>query len=107
MTNRTITRADLTRALVEEVGLSRSGSAEALEEVLDEIAGCLAKGKPVKMHGFGAFTVRHKKKRMGRNPKTGEEVPILPRRVIKFHPSENLKLTVNQSSKTTMAALDD
>jgi integration host factor subunit alpha len=96
MANGTITRADLTRSPVEEVGLSRSDSAEALEEVLDEIAGCLVRGKAVKIHGFGAFSARHKKKRKERNPKTGEEVPILPRRVIKFHPSESLKLRINQ-----------
>jgi len=96
MTNKSITRADLTRALGEEVGLSRSDSALVLEEVLGEIVGCLAKGKTVKVHGFAAFTVRHKKKRMGRNPKTGEEVPIFPRKVVVFRPSQKLILRLQR-----------
>jgi integration host factor subunit alpha len=96
MTNGTITRADLIRALAEEIGLSRSDCAAILEEVLDEIAGCLVRGEPVKIYGFASFSVRHKKQRMGRNILTGEEVPILPRRVVKFRPSENLKFKVNQ-----------
>ena len=107
MPNGSITRADLVDALQKEVGLSRSNCMGMLGEVLDEIAGCLVKGEPVKIPGFASFSVRHKKQRMGRNPKTGEEAPILPRRVIKFSPSENLKLRVNASSKTATATLDD
>jgi integration host factor subunit alpha len=96
MPNGSITRADFTAALKREVGLSRSDCTIALEGVLDEIAGCLAMGETFKMHGFATFTVRHKKARMGRNPRTGEEAPILPRKVVTFHPSENLKLRINQ-----------
>jgi integration host factor subunit alpha len=96
MTKGSISRAALIRALVEGTGLSRSDSALILEEVLNEIAGCLAKGEPVKINRFATFSVRHKKQRMGRNILTGEEVPILPRRVVKFRPSENLKFKVNQ-----------
>ncbi len=103
MANRTFTRADLVDALKREVGISRADSVLILEEVLDEIAGCLAKGEPLKITSFATFSVRHKKGRMGRNPKTGEEALILPRRVVKFRPSESLKLKVNASSKTTMA----
>ena len=107
MPNGSITRTDLIRALKKEVGLSRSDCTAVLEEVLDAIAGYLVKGDPVKIHGFASFTVRHKRARIGRNPKTCEEVPIQPRRVIKFTPSENLKLKINTSSKTTTATLDD
>ena len=107
MPNGSITRADLIRALTKEVGLPRSDCAAILEGALDEITGCLAKGEPVKMRGFAAFSVRHKKERIGRNPKTGEEVPILPRKVVKFRPSEKLKLKVNTSSQMTKATLDD
>jgi len=99
MLNRTITRADIIRALTKEVGLSQSDCAEVLEDVLGEIAGCLAKDEPVRITNFATLSVRHKKARMGRNPKTGEEAPILPRKVVKFHPSGNLKLKVNASSK--------
>jgi integration host factor subunit alpha len=99
MLNRTFTRADLVRALAREVGLPRSDCAEILEEVLGEISGCLARGEPVKVNNFATFSVRHKKARMGRNPKTGEEAPILARKVVKFSPSDRLKLKVNASSK--------
>lgn len=97
MTHRSITRADLVDALIRETGLSRSDCAEALEDVLDEITNCLAKGGPVKINSFAAFSVRHKKGRIGRNPKTGEEAPILPRKVVVFRPSQKLILRLNQS----------
>ncbi len=107
MANRSLTRTDLVDALKREVGLSRADSILILKEVLDEITACLARGVPFKITSFASFSVRHKKGRMGRNPMTGEEAPILPRRVVKFAPSEKLKFKVNASSKTTMAALDD
>lgn len=107
MPNGSITRADLVDALKKEVGLSRSDTVLILEEVLGEIAGSLAKDEPIKITSFGSFLVRHKKKRMGRNPRTGEEAIIFPRKVVVFRPSENLKLKVNASSKTTTATLDD
>ena len=99
MANRTLTRADLVDALKREVGISRADSVLILEEVLDEITACPARGEPLKITGFATFSVRHTKKRIGRNPKTGEEAVILPRRVIKFRPSENLKLKMRREAK--------
>jgi len=98
MPRRTITRADLTEAVYEEVGLSRNESAELVEMVLGEISDALAGGETVKIASFGTFMVRQKGLRRGRNPKTGEEVPILPRRVLSFRASHILKDHVNQPS---------
>src|SRR5262244_2544580 len=95
MTERTITRADLSEAVYQEVGLSRNESAALVETVLDEIADALAQGETVKISSFGSFAVRQKGQRIGRNPKTGEEVPILPRRVLVFRASHVLKDRVN------------
>jgi len=79
----------------QEVGLSRNESAELVESVLGEIINSLASGDVVKISSFGSFYVREKGQRMGRNPKTGEEVPILPRRVLVFRPSHVLKDRIN------------
>ena len=98
MAGDTITRAQLSEAVYEEVGLSRNESADLVESVLDEMSNALTEGDSVKISSFGSFTVRQKSQRMGRNPKTGEEVPILPRRVIIFKPSHVLKNRIN--SKT-------
>ena len=95
MSGNTITRAQLSEAVYEEVGLSRNESANLVEAVLDEMAKSLSDGETVKISSFGSFAIRHKSQRMGRNPKTGEEVPILPRRVIIFKPSHVLKNRVN------------
>ena len=95
MAGSTITRADLTEAVYQEVGLSRNESAELVETVLKEIADALTKGEMVKLSSFGSFSVRQKGRRIGRNPKTGEEVPILPRRVLVFRPSHVLKDRIN------------
>jgi len=97
MTGNTVTRADLSEAVYQEVGLSRNDSAELVEFVLDEIAGALAQGSGVKISSFGSFAVRQKGQRMGRNPKTGEEVPILPRRVLVFRASHVLKDRINKA----------
>ncbi len=94
---KTITRADLTESVYQEVGLSRNESAQLVESVLDEISGCLTNGESVKVSSFGSFSVRDKRARMGRNPKTGEEVPIKPRRVLVFRPSHVLKEVINKS----------
>ncbi|HIF08802.1 MAG TPA: integration host factor subunit alpha [Sneathiellales bacterium] len=94
---KTITRADLTEAVYQEVGLSRNESAQLVESVLEEISACLTTGESVKVSSFGSFSVRHKRARMGRNPKTGEEVPINPRRVLVFRPSHVLKEQINKS----------
>ena len=82
MSEDTLTRAQLTEAVYEEVGLSRNESAELVESVLKEMSKALIRGEPVKISSFGSFTIRSKSERVGRNPKTGEEVPISPRRVI-------------------------
>jgi integration host factor subunit alpha len=95
METRTITRADLGEAVFQEVGLSRNESADLVEFVLGEISDALARGEPVKISSFGSFAVREKGQRIGRNPKTGEEVPILPRRVLVFRASNVLKARIN------------
>ena len=96
MAKRTITRADLSEAVYQEVGLSRNESAELVESVLNEISDSLVDGDNVKISSFGSFVVRHKGGRVGRNPKTGEEVPIEPRRVLVFRPSQVMKDRINQ-----------
>lgn len=95
MPEQTVTRAQLSEAVYQEVGLSRNESADLLELVLDEIATALAKGEAVKISSFGSFSIRSKGQRVGRNPKTGEEVPILPRRVLVFRASQLLKNRIN------------
>jgi integration host factor subunit alpha len=95
MSERTITRAYLSEAVYQEVGLSRNDSADLLESVLSEISDALARGETVKLSSFGSFSVREKGQRIGRNPKTGEEVPILPRRVLVFRASQVLKNRIN------------
>lgn len=100
---KTITRADLTEAVYQEVGLSRNESAQLVESVLEEISACLTTGESVKVSSFGSFSVRHKRARMGRNPKTGEEVPIKPRRVLVFRPSHVLKEQINESLSSPLS----
>ena len=94
---KTVTRAQLSEAVYQEVGLSRNESADLVESVLNEISDSLIKGETVKVSSFGSFYVRQKGERVGRNPKTGEEVPILPRRVLLFRPSHVLKDRINQA----------
>lgn len=93
---KTVTRADLSEAVYQKVGLSRTESADLVELFLNEITDCLEKGETVKLSSFGSFIVRKKNKRIGRNPKTGEEVPIAPRRVLVFKPSNVLKDRINE-----------
>ena len=95
MTSRNVTRADLAQAVVEAVGLTRHEAVALSEQVLAEICDTLERGENVKLSGFGNFTVRNKAERIGRNPKTGVEVPIEPRRVVIFTPSHKLKDRVN------------
>jgi integration host factor subunit alpha len=95
MAGKTVTRADLCEAVYQKVGLSRTESADLVELVLDEISDCIVRGEPVKLSSFGSFLVRSKGERIGRNPKTGEEVPISPRRVMVFKPSNVLKQRIN------------
>ncbi len=97
MADGTLTRADLTDAIYRALGISRNESSDFVERVLDEVSASLQKGDTVKISSFGTFTVRQKKLRMGRNPKTGEEVPITPRRVVTFRASHVLKDQINRS----------
>lgn len=100
MTNKTLTRMDLGEAVFREVGLSRNESATLVESVLAHMSDALADGKSVKISSFGTFSVRDKNARVGRNPKTGEEVPILPRRVLTFRPSHLMKDRVASGNKS-------
>ena len=95
MAGKTLTRADLTEAVHKKVGLSRAESADLVRSAIDLICDALVAGENVKISSFGTFLVRDKKGRMGRNPKTGEEVPIAPRRVLVFRPSQLMKARVN------------
>ncbi len=104
MTCKTLTRADLAEAVVRQVGLPRNESQELVELILKEISSCLAEGKPVKLSSFGSFGIREKGERIGRNPKTGEEVPITPRRVLVFRPSNIMKQRINTSMQQPNAA---
>jgi len=97
MAGKTLTRADLAEAVYREVGLSRQDSSELVEAVLDMISDTLETGQSVKLSSFGSFVLRDKNGRMGRNPKTGEEVPIEPRRVLVFKPSQVLKDRIDAS----------
>jgi len=96
MTGKTVTRVDLAEAVYQKVGLSRTESAAFVELVLKEITDCLERGETVKLSSFGSFVVRQKGERIGRNPKTGTEVPIAPRRVMVFKPSAILKQKINE-----------
>ncbi len=95
MAGHTVTRAQLTEAVYQEVGLSRNESAELVESVIAEISSALERGEMVKISSFGSFAVRQKGQRIGRNPKTGQEVPISPRRVLVFRASHALKHQIN------------
>lgn len=100
MGNKTLTRADLSEAVHRNVGLSRAESADLVRTTLDMISDALVAGENVKLSSFGTFMVRQKNSRMGRNPKTGEEVPIAPRRVLVFRPSQSMKAKVNGEQET-------
>ena len=106
MAGDTITRARLSEAVYQEVGLSRNESAELVESVIAEIAGALERGEMVKISSFGSFAVRQKGQRVGRNPKTGQEVPIEPRRVLVFRPSHVLKARINKGMTGRAAATE-
>jgi integration host factor subunit alpha len=95
MAGRTVTRGDLSEAVYQEVRLSRDESSALVEFVLREVCESLVRGEKVKLSSFGSFEVRDKGKRIGRNPKTGIEVPIEPRRVMVFKPSNILKARIN------------
>ena len=92
---KTVTRVELHDAVYRKVGLSRSQSSALVELVLREISDSVTKGETVKLSSFGTFTVRQKGQRIGRNPKTGTEVPITPRRVVVFKASAIMKQQIN------------
>lgn len=100
MAGGTLTRLDLSEAVFREVGLSRNESADLVETVLQHMSEALVKGESVKISSFGTFSVRSKTARMGRNPKTGVEVPINPRRVLTFRPSHLMKERVDAGNKS-------
>ena len=104
MAGNTVTRADLTDAVYRSLGISRNESSAFVERILEEISSAVEGGDTVKISSFGTFSVRDKKLRMGRNPKTGEEVPIAPRRVITFRASHVLKDQINEGHRRPNAA---
>jgi integration host factor subunit alpha len=99
MSDKTLTRMDLSEAVFREVGLSRNESAQLVESLLEHMSDALVRGEQVKISSFGTFSVRDKSARIGRNPKTGEEVPIQPRRVLTFRPSHLMKDRVAAGNK--------
>ena len=103
----TVTRAQLAETIYAQVGLSRNESADLLETVLARVSAALQEGEAVKISGFGTFSIRQKGRRVGRNPKTGVEVPILPRRVLVFRPSQVLKARINHLAPPAIDSDDD
>lgn len=99
MAKKTLTRADLCEVVYHKVGLSRSESANLVQSVLEEICLAAVKGEQIKLSSFGTFSIRKKNERVGRNPKTGEEVAITPRRVMVFKPSNILKERVIKGNR--------
>ena len=104
MSDSTLTRMDLAEAVFREVGLSRHESAQLVESVLGHISDALVRGEQVKISSFGTFSVRDKNERIGRDPKTGEEVPITPRRVLVFRASNIMKSRINNGRSRQKAA---
>ena len=96
MSEKALTRMDLSESVFREVGLSRNESADLVESVLEKISASLVSGEQVKISSFGTFSIRQKNARVGRNPKTGEEAPIPPRRVLTFRPSHLMKDRVSE-----------
>lgn len=95
MASKTVTRMDLAEAVYHEVGLTRKAAQDLVDQVIEELCKVLEKGETVKLSTFGNFSVRSKRERIGRNPKTGVEVPIAPRRVLSFRASHILKDRMN------------
>ena len=102
LNRKTLTRADLAEAVFDKAGLARNEAAEVVELVLKQIVQALERGEPIKLSSFGSFGLRQKAERVGRNPKTGDVVPITPRRVIVFKASNIMKDRINANlSKPT------
>ena len=94
----TLTKAELSDLLFDKVGLNKREAKDMVESFFDEIRNALSRGEDVKLSGFGNFQLRDKPQRPGRNPKTGEEIPITARRVVTFHASQKLKAAVDELS---------
>jgi integration host factor subunit alpha len=99
----TLTKAELAELLFEQVGLNKREAKDMVETFFDEIRNALERGESVKLSGFGNFQLRDKPQRPGRNPKTGEEIPITARRVVTFHASQKLKSMVETVSREPAA----
>jgi integration host factor subunit alpha len=95
-----LTKADMAERLFEEFGLNKREAKDLVEMFFEEIRAALQAGQQVKLSGFGNFNLRDKKQRPGRNPKTGEEIPISARRVVTFHPGQKLKARVEAHAGT-------
>ncbi len=101
----TLTKAELAELLFEQVGLNKREAKDMVETFFDEIRNALERGESVKLSGFGNFQLRDKPQRPGRNPKTGEEIPITARRVVTFHASQKLKAMVETASRKPLARI--
>lgn len=99
----TLTKAELAELLFEQVGLNKREAKDMVETFFDEIRNALERGESVKLSGFGNFQLRDKPQRPGRNPKTGEEIPITARRVVTFHASQKLKSMVETARNKPLA----
>ncbi|MEY3740783.1 MAG: integration host factor alpha-subunit [Pseudomonadota bacterium] len=99
---RTLTKAELAELLFDRVGLNKREAKDIVDTFFEEIRDALARGEPVKLSGFGNFQVRHKPPRPGRNPKTGETIPIAARRVVTFHASQKLKGAVESPDQSVI-----
>lgn len=99
MSGKTVTRADLVEALAKRANMQRTDANHLLTRMLEMMQDTLVEGETVKLSRFGNFTVRAKRQRIGRNPKTGEEVPITPRRVVTFRPSQMLREFVEKGGR--------
>lgn len=101
---KTLTKAELAEMLFDRVGLNKREAKDIVDTFFDEIRDALARGEPVKLSGFGNFQVRDKPPRPGRNPKTGETIPIAARRVVTFHASQKLKAAVEQPNASVSSS---
>ena len=103
----TLTKADLADLLYDKVGLNKREAKDMVEAFFEELRKALEQGDIVKLSGFGNFQLRNKPQRPGRNPKTGEEIPITKRRVVTFHASQKLKMLVEQNKGSGLSAQPD
>ena len=93
----TLTKADIVESIIAQIGVPRPEARQIVDELFEEVRVCLSAGEIVKLSGFGNFELRNKKQRPGRNPKTGEEIPITARRVVSFKAGQKLKARVSSS----------